>query len=975
MSLPDLTPPRDGGKKAFYADPTRKPTVLAVNPDGISVILKDAPRWVLWKLVLKGGKWTKVPTQASGRNASSTNPKSWAAFPDVLPVYRGGTSDGFGFVLGGEFVGIDLDDVRDPATGELVSWAAELVSTAGTYAEVSPSGTGVKLFGFGTWGGKWHKRPHPSGVGEIEVYADGRFFVVTGHSATGTVAEVNDIQPALDRLAGLFAPPALTLYDEPPPPPPVVPAGSGCLLTDDELLDRIRDSKQGEKFARLWAGDTSDHAGDDSAADLALCGILAFWCGPDAGRIDRLFRRSGLMRDKWTARRGATTYGERTIDKALAGRSEFYDRDGRKSDSPDAASEGEPDDRPAIQVTTEEHQVNSAALAALARDPDVYQRGGLLVHVTHEPADGTLIRKPVAEPKVREFPKPLLREVFTRTARWEREVKAKGEVQTVPAHPPTWAVDAVHARGQWPGMRRLEAVITHPVLLRDGTVLSTNGYHLPSGLLVAMPSGLSVTVPDAPTPADVASAVETLLDPLTDFPFASPADRAAFLAALLTPLAWFAFDGPAPLFLIEANVRGAGKGLLADVVALTLLGRRFSPTTYTKDKDEMRKRITSLAVEGERMVLLDNLAEVVGGDVLDAALTADRWKDRVLGVNRTYDGPLHVTWFATGNNVQFRADTARRVCPIRLESPHERPELRDDLRYPNLRSHVLANRGRLLTAALTILRAYILAGRPKHGLEAWGSFEGWSETVREAVVFAGLPDPGHTRTALQTTADQDAVLMHTILDGLAVMDPERKGLTAAEIAGWLLAPGKRTACEEMKAAVEELCGKLDSAALAYKFRHFRRRNFGGRMLDAVTSGKHAARWRVCDTGGQAVRVDAPHPPDAPPHAMTDRGDGGHRGDDLHPPEADPRAEGFPAWADPTAFDALLVSRGKRMAEVVAVLNAGASAADPYPADAGFEETLTDHRKAAVAWLESFPMPESAGGKEGTKATMTLPSHQ
>ena len=67
--------------------------------------------------------------------------------------------------------------------------------------------------------------------------------------------------------------------------------------------------------------------------------------------------------------------------------------------------------------------------------------------------------------------------------------------------------------------------------------------------------------------------------------------------------------------------------------------------SYTSDREELRKRITTIAVEGDRLVLLDNLAGAVGNDILDAALTTDRWKDRLLGVNRRYDGPLHVTWF------------------------------------------------------------------------------------------------------------------------------------------------------------------------------------------------------------------------------------------------------------------------------------------------------------------------------------------
>ncbi len=217
------------------------------------------------------------------------------------------------------------------------------------------------------------------------------------------------------------------------------------------------------------------------------------------------------------------------------------------------------------------------------------------------------------------------------------------------------------------------------------------------------------------------------------------------------------------------------------MIALIVTGRRFPVMSYTADKEELRKKITSLALEGERLVLLDNLAGAVGNDVLDMALTADRWKDRVLGVNRVYDGPLNVCWFATGNNVQLHADTARRCSHCRLETDQERPELRADVKYPNLRQHVRDHRGLLLSAALTILRGWYAAGKQRHGLTPWGSFEGWSGVVREAVVYAGLPDPGETRLALQTTADRDALAMSAIIDSLARMNPDRRGVTTGEI--------------------------------------------------------------------------------------------------------------------------------------------------------------------------------------------------
>jgi hypothetical protein len=449
------------------------------------------------------------------------------------------------------------------------------------------------------------------------------------------------------------------------------------------------------------------------------------------------------------------------------------------------------------------------------------------------------------------------------------------ELQAV--HPPGWLVNAVHLAGRWPGVRELDAVVTHPVFLPDGTVLAAPGYDPGTRLLVAVPPGLAVPVPDNPTPATARAAVGRLLDVVADFPFDTPAHRSAWVAALLTPLAWFAFDGPAPLFLIDGNVRGVGKGLLADVIALTLTGRRFPVTSYTGDREEMRKKVTSLAVEGERLVLLDNLAGAVGHDVLDMALTADRWKDRLLGTNRVYDGPLHVCWYGTGNNVQLQADTARRVCHVRLETPDERPEDKGGFRHPKLRRHVLANRGRLLAAALTVLAAWHRASRPHRDLTPWGSYEGWSEVVRAAVVFAGLPDPGGTRLALQTQADRDAAALAAFMAAMERLDPHRRGVTAADLidAARQAAGGPEA---ELRAAVEELCGKLDGRALGCRLRHFRRRTVGGRVLDqAGTDRTHAARWVVRPVGPAAT----------PSPAAGDAGDDG----------GGPAPAGGRLWAD------------------------------------------------------------------------------
>src|SRR5262249_29720320 len=147
--------------------------------------------------------------------------------------------------------------------------------------------------------------------------------------------------------------------------------------------------------------------------------------------------------------------------------------------------------------------------------------------------------------------------------------------------------------------------------------------------------------------------------------------------------------------------------------------------------------------------LFDNIEGRFGNATLDAALTGVSWEDRILGGNRMMKCPLFMTWYATGNNVAVGADTARRLCHIPLESSEERPQMRPAVARRDLLGYVAGQRQQLLAAALTILRAYCVAGRPDQNLTAWGSFDGWSRLVRSAVVWAGLPDPAQTRMQLQ----------------------------------------------------------------------------------------------------------------------------------------------------------------------------------------------------------------------------------
>ena len=152
-------------------------------------------------------------------------------------------------------------------------------------------------------------------------------------------------------------------------------------------------------------------------------------------------------------------------------------------------------------------------------------------------------------------------------------------------------------------------------------------------------------------------------------------------------------------------------------------------------------------------VHIDNVTRPLGSEALDSALTTGEIADRILGQTAIVKAPWQTVLFASGNNMQFLGDMARRVVPIDLDPHMERPEERDDFTHPDLRVWVLEQRPHLVMDALTIMRAYYEARRPAQQLKPLGSFEEWSKIVRHALVWAGEPDPCTGRQEIEAESD------------------------------------------------------------------------------------------------------------------------------------------------------------------------------------------------------------------------------
>ncbi|WP_115864517.1 phage NrS-1 polymerase family protein [Halorussus litoreus] len=308
--------------------------------------LREREQWVCWKEEERDGKQTKIPvTPGTGAFASSTDPDTWDSFETALEYVETGNADGVGFVFTDDdpIVGVDLDDCRDPETGDVDDAALDIIERLDSYTEISPSGTGYHVLITGELPEGRNRR------GSFELYDTARFFTVTGDHVAETPTHVARRQDALVAIHREYVQDtdsdvkAESGQRGATDDQSATNGGGGVDvdLEDKELLEKATNASNGTKFERLWNGNTVGYD-SQSEADMALCYLLAFWTGGDHTRIDQLFRQSGLLREKWDDVHYAdgSTYGEKTIERAIANTSEFYDPDSGEESTQSHVSSG-----------------------------------------------------------------------------------------------------------------------------------------------------------------------------------------------------------------------------------------------------------------------------------------------------------------------------------------------------------------------------------------------------------------------------------------------------------------------------------------------------------------------------------------------------------------------------------------------------------------------------------------------------------
>lgn len=302
--------------------------------DNLPAQLREKGLFCCWRYETRSGsdEPTKVPyNPRTGHKAQSTTPQTFAPLDVALAAVDGYGYDGVGVGIFGSLGAIDIDHCVDDA-GQLSELARDVVATVHGYTEYSPSGRGLRILftvpeGFQYDKARYYINNQKLG---LEVYIAGatqKYVTVTGNA-------INPGYPLEERGEQLAA--VLEKYmvrpraKEPAPghamewDSPIGSSGTTAGLDDLSLIERAKRSQNGTQFSALWAGDTTGYK-SHSEADIALCNALAFWTNKDAAQIDRLFRQSGLMREKWDRPQSGSTYGALTIQNAINTTREGYD--------------------------------------------------------------------------------------------------------------------------------------------------------------------------------------------------------------------------------------------------------------------------------------------------------------------------------------------------------------------------------------------------------------------------------------------------------------------------------------------------------------------------------------------------------------------------------------------------------------------------------------------------------------------------
>jgi hypothetical protein len=488
--------------------------------------------------------------------------------------------------------------------------------------------------------------------------------------------------------------------------------------------------------------------------------------------------------------------------------------------------------KPTIRVIAGEiHRIVDAAERELANSRRHYQRGGLIVTVVTDP--GT------RETRVQDISLPALVRALAGAATWER-FDARSE-NWVRIDPPSRHAAVLFDSTSYHHLPVLSGLARQPYLRPDGSLMTAAGYD-PTTSMFGVFDAREFSVPHNPSRAQAEAALAVLRDLLTEFSFGRDSDLAAALSAMLTAAVRPSLTH-APMFHARAHMVGSGKSYLCELITAFATPQRGTPTTFPADDEECRKLLLAELLRAPAVVEFDNLTgDLVAHKSLCTALTSAYMSGRILGVSKTASVSTRALFLSSGNNVGPVQDMTRRCITIHLDPGCEVPAARS-FKRPELVRDVLRERGRYVSAALTIVRAWVVAGRPKAECKSLAGYGDWSDLCRQPLLWLGLADA--TESMFEAMAE----------------DPDRETLGRL-LTAWQSVFGKtpamvRDAVKQASAPLDEHAdlrevlrdiaderGEINRRRLGWWIRRHAGRIVDGRRFVRASGNRSAEAWQV-----------------------------------------------------------------------------------------------------------------------------------
>lgn len=386
--------------------------------------------------------------------------------------------------------------------------------------------------------------------------------------------------------------------------------------------------------------------------------------------------------------------------------------------------------KPTIRVIKGEiHRIVDAAERELANTSQYYQRGGLIVSVYSDPS--------TSETRIQEVSQPALVRALANVASWEQfDKRANAWLRT---DPPARHTTILYDSNTYNHLSPLKGLSRQPYLRPDGSLVITAGYDPATGLFGVFDSR-KFLISENPSFNEAKTSLKILNDLLDEFSFTTETDRVAALTAIITATIRPSLPH-APMIHARAHTVGSGKSYLCKLITAFATPQQGTPTTFPTEDEECRKLLLAELLRAPAVIEFDNLTnDILPHKSLCTALTSEHISGRILGLSKTATVNTRALFLASGNNVSPIKDMTRRCITINLNPEVEIPATRIYKR-PDLIPELLQERECYVSAALTIVRAWIVAGRPKAQCKSLAGYGEWSDLCRQPLLWLGYCDP------------------------------------------------------------------------------------------------------------------------------------------------------------------------------------------------------------------------------------------